>query len=294
MLEREDFDCVLMDCQMPVMDGYTATREIRKMDRFKKLPIIAMTANVMAGDREKSIEAGMNDHIGKPIRVQELFVTMGKWVKPSPGRAVSALPEMNMDLSGLDGIDVVAGLRYVQGKESLYRSLLGKFLRNYEDFRSIFDAARGEDDDKAAERCAHTLKGVAATIGATKVSERALALELACKRGAPEAEVERLLRAVEGELAPVMEALTRLGEPPAPAASPTAGEEHAAGETGECLRELRALLEEFNAEALTVAKKLRSMPGARGRAAMVNSLIKAVENYDFEIALKKLDELESS
>jgi PAS domain S-box-containing protein len=297
MLEREHFDCVLMDCQMPVMDGYTATREIRKIDRFKKLPIIAMTANVMAGDREKSIEAGMNDHIGKPIRIQELFLTMGKWVKPSGKQAASALPEMNMDLSGLHGIDVVAGLRYVQGKESLYRSLLGKFLRNYEKFGEMFAAARREDDAMAAERCAHTLKGVAATIGATRASERALDLESACARNASEAEIDRLLGAVEEELAPVIETLKRLGEssaPPAPPAPPSpgkAGEGEAAGEILECLGELRALLEEFNAEALTVAKKLRAMPGVSRHTAEMNSLIKAVENYDFEVALKKLDEL---
>ena len=293
MLEREHFDCVLMDCQMPVMDGYTATREIRKIDRFKKLPIIAMTANVMAGDREKSIEAGMNDHIGKPIRVQELFLTMGKWVRPSVKPTASALPEMNMDLSGLQGIDVVAGLRYVQGKEALYRSLLGKFLRNYEAFGKLFESAR-QEDDKGAERCAHTLKGVAATIGATGVSEKALALESACGRGEPDAEIDRLVKAVEEELAPVIETLKRLGEPSAPAGPPLAEEGDVSGETLECLRELRALLEEFNAEALTAAKKLRTMPGVRRHAAMVNGLIKAVENYDFEVALKKLDELKLS
>jgi PAS domain S-box-containing protein len=291
MLEQEDFDCVLMDCQMPVMDGYAATREIRRIERFKRLPIIAMTANVMAGDREKSIEAGMNDHIGKPIRVQELFATLEKWVKPSMGKGTSALPEMNMDLSGLEGIDMVAGLRYVQGKESLYRSLLGKFLRNYKEFGKTFADARADEDSQAAQRCAHTLKGVAATIGAVGVSEKAKALESACERGEPDAEVDRLLGEVEAELAPVIETLERLSEPSAEAEPSMPEDGEMTGETLECLRELRALLEEFNAEALTVAKKLRSMPGVRRHAAMVNGLIKAVENYDFEIALKKLDEL---
>lgn len=291
MLEREPFDCVLMDCQMPVMDGYTATREIRKIDRFKKLPIIAMTANVMSGDREKSMEAGMNDHIGKPIRVQELFMTLGKWVKPSEERTVSALPEITMDLSGLQGIDVVAGLRFAQGKESLYRSLLGKFLHNYERFVDDFESACRSDDDTAAERCAHTLKGVAATIGATRVSERALALESACSRRKPDAQIDRLLRAVEEELAPVIETLKRLGELPDSVAGPVAEKGELSEETLNCLGELRSLLREFNAEAVTVAKKLRSMPGIRRHAAMMNSLIKAVENYDFEIALSKLDEL---
>ena len=68
---------------MPVMDGYTATREIRKNPAFKELPIIAMTANAMAGDREKVIEAGMNDHIAKPLNVAEMYATIAKWVKPA-------------------------------------------------------------------------------------------------------------------------------------------------------------------------------------------------------------------
>ncbi|WP_319583971.1 PAS domain S-box protein [uncultured Pseudodesulfovibrio sp.] len=293
ILEREHFDCVLMDCQMPVMDGYTATREIRKIDRLKKLPIIAMTANVMAGDRERSIEAGMNDHIGKPIRIQELFATMDKWVKPTVSRMASTSPEMNIDLSDLQGIDVVAGLRYVQGKESLYRSLLGKFLHNYKDFRGVFEQARAEEGATGAERCAHTLKGVAATVGAVAVSKKAEALEASCRREEADDEIEKLLRAVEDELAPALESLERMGEAK-PDGSPLPGNKDMDGETLACLQELRVLLREFNAEALTVAKKLHSLPGIHKHAAKVNSLIKAVENYDFEIALKKLDELKLS
>jgi two-component system sensor histidine kinase/response regulator len=76
------FDGVLMDCQMPVMDGYTATREIRKNPAFKDLPIIAMTANAMAGDREKVLQAGMWDHIAKPLNVADMFATLAKWIKP--------------------------------------------------------------------------------------------------------------------------------------------------------------------------------------------------------------------
>ncbi len=82
---EERFDGVLMDCQMPVMDGYAATREIRKNPAFRKLPIIAMTANAMAGDKDKVIEAGMWDHIGKPLDVGAMFNTIAKWIKPSLG-----------------------------------------------------------------------------------------------------------------------------------------------------------------------------------------------------------------
>jgi len=83
LLERQHFDGVLMDCQMPVMDGYAATRALRQQPRLKDLPVIAMTANAMAGDREKVIAAGMNDHIAKPINVDELFAKLAQWLRPA-------------------------------------------------------------------------------------------------------------------------------------------------------------------------------------------------------------------
>lgn len=83
LLAKEDFDGVLMDLQMPVMDGYEATKRIRQFPRFSKLPILAMTANAMKGDREKVLAAGMNDHIAKPVDPDLMFVTMARWIKQS-------------------------------------------------------------------------------------------------------------------------------------------------------------------------------------------------------------------
>jgi two-component system sensor histidine kinase/response regulator len=105
------FDGVLMDCQMPVMDGYTATREIRKNPAFKDLPILAMTANAMAGDKEKVLEAGMWDHIAKPLNVGDMFTTMARWIKPARQAAQDApetIATKSMD-TGADGINDVQG-----------------------------------------------------------------------------------------------------------------------------------------------------------------------------------------
>jgi len=90
MLARERFDAVLMDCQMPVMDGYAATRELRSDPKWHDLPVIAMTANAMVGDREKVLAAGMNDHIAKPINVSEMFATLARWVRPQAAAAGGA------------------------------------------------------------------------------------------------------------------------------------------------------------------------------------------------------------
>jgi CheY-like chemotaxis protein len=83
MLGRHEYDAVLMDCQMPVMDGYSATRALRERPRLRSLPVIAMTANAMVGDRDAALAAGMNDHIAKPINIDEMFATLARWVAAS-------------------------------------------------------------------------------------------------------------------------------------------------------------------------------------------------------------------
>jgi CheY-like chemotaxis protein len=82
MLERERYDGVLMDCQMPDMDGYEATRQIRDQPKWRDLPVIAMTANALVGDREKVLAAGMNDHIAKPLQIDDMFATLARWIRP--------------------------------------------------------------------------------------------------------------------------------------------------------------------------------------------------------------------
>jgi PAS domain S-box-containing protein len=169
----EAFDGVLMDVQMPVMDGYTASREIRKQERFKDLPVIAMTANVMSGDLEKAAEAGMNGHIGKPINVNEMFTTMAKWITPAnpadPVDPIDQLPEEDNGvdtLPPLDGIDIGVGLTRIGGNAKSYRKLLKKFRSNQTGVPEQIAQAIESSDRELAERLAHTLKGVAGNIGA--------------------------------------------------------------------------------------------------------------------------------
>ena len=121
----QQFDGVLMDCQMPVMDGYTATREIRKLAQFKDLPIIAMTANAMAGDKEKVIEAGMWDHISKPLNVQAMFNTMAKWIKPV---ARPAAPVLSADVPApVNATSPLAGLKKNVAEKAIQKSDEGQF-----------------------------------------------------------------------------------------------------------------------------------------------------------------------
>ncbi|MCF8210112.1 MAG: response regulator [Rhodoferax sp.] len=218
-----NFDGVLMDCQMPVMDGYTATREIRNIPVFKTLPIIAMTANAMAGDREKVIEAGMWDHIAKPIHVGQMFATMAKWIEPQasapkfPDSPVSARPQdataqetQALQFPTLPGIDTHAGLAVTRGNPKLYRRMLLKFTQSQSRFTENFAAACAGTDPFAAERCAHTLKGTAGNIGAVQLQQAAALLERLCKDGAAAAAVEAQLQRTDAELNTVLRGIGAL------------------------------------------------------------------------------------
>lgn len=212
-LQRESFDGILMDLQMPVMDGYSATQAIRKQPQYQELPIIAMTANVMSGDREKAEAAGMNDHIGKPVNFQVMFSTMARWITPKVAmqevERKSLLPEgegQSPDTPVIDGINVEAALKNISGDLILYQRVLSVFLSTRsKSVVTIKEAlARGTPEGAALE--AHTLKGVASTIGAEALYQQARALELALNT-ADNHSLEQLLAHVDSELQRVLEAV---------------------------------------------------------------------------------------
>ena len=294
MIEKERFDCVLMDCQMPVMDGYTATRKIREDKRFKDLPIIAMTANVMAGDKEKSIEAGMNDHIGKPIRVQELFQAMDKWIGPSVSPPPSQVLEIQDIPDDIPGIDVTAGLQNVQGNVELYKKLLGKFYDRYQDFEKTFNAATRNEDETEPTRCAHTLKSVAANIGAYGVREKAGILEFACKKNEPEQLLDHLLQDIVKELSRIIEGLASFAVTPGPTkkAGAIAVDSPLPEDTIAGIRNLRAMIDKSDISALRMMSDLQKMPGIEPYAEIMSATIKALENYDFDLAQQEIDRLD--
>ncbi|HEY9106410.1 MAG TPA: response regulator, partial [Roseateles sp.] len=194
-LDDQRFDAVLMDCQMPVMDGYEATRALRQRPEFQDLPIIAMTANAMAGDREKVLEAGMNDHVAKPFRVEELFTTLARWVRRPP----PAVPRTA-------GLDAPAALEALNGDAALYRRLLNMFRERETDFEACMREAWQRGDAGTALRRAHDLKSVAGTLGMAPLQQAAAALEAACGQAAG-ADIEPLLQSVTGLLKPLLQDL---------------------------------------------------------------------------------------
>ena len=215
MLGRQHFDGVLMDCQMPVMDGYSATRALRQQPRWRDLPVIAMTANAMVGDRDKALAAGMNDHIAKPIKVEDMFATLARWIQPA-AHAACAAPGLASDdrrhdpLAGLTGIDSRAGVAAMMGDNVLYLHLLRMFCDREADFPERFRAARAGGATKTAMRMAHDLKSVTGSLAVLAVHQAATKLELACIDGTDDAGIEALVQDVAEPLGPVIAQLKTL------------------------------------------------------------------------------------
>ena len=193
MLARERFDAVLMDCQMPVMDGYAATRALRQQPSLRTLPVIAMTANAMVGDREAVLAAGMNDHISKPINVDKMFATLAKWLAPRKQAAQSTEANgASADFRSLPGLDVSAALERMGSSESLFARMLERFLDAERNFVARFSSTRAIGDMAAARRMAHDLQSVAGTLGMNGLWQAAIELEETCCTSDASAVDERL------------------------------------------------------------------------------------------------------
>ncbi|WP_180132362.1 PAS domain S-box protein [Rhodoferax sp. BLA1] len=215
-VQRSPFDLVLMDMQMPVMDGETATREIRRLPAFDALPIVAMTANVQDSDRQRCLDVGMNDHIAKPIDPDRLWQTLLKWITPQPGAAwvTSSAPAVNAppDIgwrapTDIAGLDTQAGLRRVLGKKTLYLSMLRRFVAGQKQLLSSLQAALEQQDLATAERLAHTTKGTAGSIGAHQVQALAAVVEDTARQRGPVATVRSAVQALAGPLTALIDAL---------------------------------------------------------------------------------------
>ena len=187
MLGENCYDAVLMDMQMPEMDGYEAARRIRENDTLADLPIIAMTAHAMEGDRDKCLDAGMSDYVTKPIDPKQLFEVLGRWVEKTGGTREHASPEsvprdpLIEETSLLPGFDVKEALARLQGNERLYKKLLADLSSKHgQDCGKIQQAIEAGDFD-AARIIAHTLKGIAGNLSAREVHLSAASLESVLK-----------------------------------------------------------------------------------------------------------------
>jgi two-component system sensor histidine kinase/response regulator len=284
------YDVVLMDMQMPVMDGVTATREIRKLTELAAMPIIAMTANAMQSDRERCLNAGMQDFVTKPIEPEELWEALLKWI-PARGDAPDAVFAVEGAVThefvalpeGIVGLDVATGLRRVLGKRPLYLSMLRKYVAGQMGAAQAIRDALDGGDAGTAERLAHTSKAVAGNIGAGTVQQCAADVELAVHNAVPRDLVDAALTEFEDQLRALLTALQEW-LPPLASALRVEVDEAVLART---LEQLSALLLEDDASAVRLMGDQAGMlRGAFPRA--FDAMERALKGYDFEAALQCL------
>ena len=294
-IDQVPYDLVLMDMQMPVMDGLTATREIRKRPGRQDLPIVAMTANAMPGDRERCLEAGMNDHIAKPIDPKVLREKLERWIhaggRTAPAAPVAVPPpapapagDWLAGISEIAGLDVAHGLHLVLGRQALYLNLLRKFVSGQADAPERLAKTIAAADWETAQREAHTLKGVAAQIGAEEIRARAERLEHAIRQRAEPALLETMRADLAAALPPLIAAIgSRLPEEKAVAAAATVDN----GKLREIVNRLAGMLEADSFDSVAFFDEHESLL----RAALDGQfarLAEAVRNYDDAVALDLL------
>ncbi|MBF0322266.1 MAG: response regulator, partial [Magnetococcales bacterium] len=308
VVQRERFDAILMDIQMPVMDGLTAARSIRKLVAHGQVPIIAMTANARVDDRNDCLAAGMNDHVAKPIHPDALLDVLKKWAKPTtpvesqsvvtPAKPIeSQTPGDVSSLPHLPGIDTCLGLRHVGGNAKLYRKILLKFTHNQLHTCHQMQTSLRHGDLDALARAAHTLKGVAGTLGMTDL--RNMALEIENKVTAPAGtedillaidvagrELERIIGAIRATLpAPVESANTNDNSQDAKVVQETA--EELVLLSGH-LREAEALLLAYDASVENVIDRVDRLVHTSDKRFKTHMLRQCIERYDFEEGLQQL------
>jgi PAS domain S-box-containing protein len=292
------FDGVLMDCQMPVLDGYSATERIRERPEWQGLPVIAMTASAMATDRDRVLRSGMNDHITKPLDLGRMFSIMARWIRPSrPGDAL-ALPEAAApEAPGTDTLDTADGMARCMGNLDLYSRLLRGFARTQRDFGALFDACGSREQ---AQLLTHTLKGLAGNIGARQLhahchtlEQKLIALAQATDASDWREACQAERRAAVAALDSVLHEIDRMQQPDATrqqALQATLGN----AELTPHWATLRTLLSDHDAHARDLLQELLDRWPALLDEPHVQVLRQALEQYDFDAAEAALTKLTSA
>lgn len=292
-IEENTYDGVLMDCQMPVMDGYQATRKLRQDPRYSNLPVIAMTANAMVGDKEKCLDAGMNDFIAKPIDVAQLFGTLARWIAPAtPQEMAAVVAQPEAELPVIAGLKMAEAMRRVGGNATLMRKLLDRFVETQFDAMQRIVAAIENNQLETAIREAHTLKGLAGNIGAGGLADSAARVEhllsLGSHDGLPQALAACTL-ALDELVPKIVLAMQSRGNVVEAGSTVAAPVDRARLEAG--LRELSQLLQQDDAQAVKHLDGIGPVLVAAGQAEHARQLKRMLGQYDFEGALAQLGEV---
>ena len=297
MVVQRAYDGVLMDCQMPVMDGFEATQRIRQLPGMAQLPILAMTANAMAGDRQRCLDAGMNEHIAKPLDVGQLFITLSRWIKGHGVQSPVVVPEPGPLVPVIEGLELESALQRLAGDSALLRRLLERFCDSEQGSiarvrQALLAGERGE-----AERLVHSLKGLAGNIGARELAQRAGDLESMLRHKREGFEFETLLTRVEQDLRRLVDSI-RAGLRSADA-EPAGSRQQPAGEMDSatlvaCLDRLETLLRKDDGESMQALEPVLPALEALGYGHEASILAELIGRYAYEEALDGLASLRQS
>jgi two-component system sensor histidine kinase/response regulator len=294
MLQVRRYDLVLMDVQMPVMDGLEAVRVLRAVPEMRDLPVVALTAHAMLGDRERFLAAGMNGYVSKPIDETALFETLGRFLK----RAADAAPAGRAPapaatgLEDVPGFDVAAGLRRASQNLDLYRRLIASFGRELGGSAERLKASLASGETGTALQHLHTLKGTAATVGAVALAREAAALEKtlradATARPSPAA-FEAALREAEQGVATIAGSAAA-----APEVKELPVDAGTAREGLPIVRQLRQHLAQSNLAATSTFAALKAVLGPR-LPGPVRALEACLDRLDFDAALPHVAEIDAA
>ena len=317
------YDLVLMDMQMPVMDGVTATLRIRESVSAGQLPIVAMTANAMQQDRERCMAAGMQDVVTKPIDPQDLWRALQTWVKPRASLGGQTQEAANADATllaaaggnsaplrsqpvsqtasmkipeGIEGLDTALGLKRVLGKAPRYVAMLERYVSGQTGTLAALQAAVAANDRDTATRLAHTTKGVSGNIGARAVQELAGDLEEGLRAGESfEALQPRLLALQQGLDSLITAIAAQLSTKVSSADNEMGAADEVIDEVqlAEVTQRLRDLLSELDFEATDWLQQHHALL-SKAYGQRLLALMAAIESFDFELAVKRLDEARSA
>jgi signal transduction histidine kinase/CheY-like chemotaxis protein len=296
------YHVVLMDLQMPVMDGYEATRRLRVDHRYFSLPLIAMTAHAMVEERERCLAIGMNGHLSKPIEPDDFYVTLARYytgsdalpattadAKQSASPAASG-SDTTLQLPNIPGLDTAGGLRRAGNNRKLYSQMLSRFGSDFADFSQTFAGYLANAQWAEAERLAHTLKGLAGTLGANDVVIPAGTLETASKSRQIDA-AEAALSALMPLLTPLLTALQQyFAEEQAAEPAAVSGDVQP-GKLPDCLPQLRQLLGEGDSDAIDLWEKHHKEFAHALSPQVMHRIGTALQNFEFDAAQVLLAEL---
>ncbi|MBS1143216.1 MAG: hypothetical protein H6R14_622 [Proteobacteria bacterium] len=289
---RNDYDLILMDIQMPNVDGIEATQAIRRLPDHTAVPIIAMTANAFNEDRDLCMGAGMNDHLAKPVAPEQMYATLLHWIRSAPAQAANGTLAMDSAdastrklLCGIKGLDLDSALKVVSGKLAFYCRLLRLFAGTHAEDPAKLAKALDHGLLEEARNIAHALKGSAANIGAHKVREIAASIELPLKQKLSDAPIlaRTQLAALQRELDELIEQLKSLPEDLAGPGAPS--EPASPAETTQFLEKLRELLQSGDMAAQGYFAEHRNAFDQAFGQALATEMENQIKRFDFEPAL---------